>query len=105
MRGGELFDSLMEMAFGEQDGSEGAVGGGDFGFEADELCELLMCGGEVVAGIGGRSGAEGGIGRAEVAPDLGVGRLCVRCWRDDREACAEEQRRSVQKSHISSYCK
>lgn len=71
MGGFQLVDGLMDVAFGEQDGTEGAVRGGNLRFKLNELCELLVRSGEVVAGIGGGAETEGCVRSAEVAFDRG----------------------------------
>lgn len=99
---------LAELAFGEQNGAEGAVRGGNVGLELHEFGEFRVGRGEVVAGIGGRAGAEGGVGSAEVLfGDGGVcvgGRLAVSREGRCRNVYAEQQRGCVQGSHISDYC-
>lgn len=104
----KFLDGLLRVALSEEDGSEGAVRGGDFWLKQHEFGEFLVGSGEVVAGVGGGAGAESSLCRAEIAFGaggvcLGV-RLAVSRWGSSREACAEQQRKGVQRSHISDYC-
>ena len=91
--GFELGDGCGGSAFGEQDGSVGAVCGRDVGGKLHGAGELCVGGGEVVTLKGGIASVEGRVGGFEL---FGGGCLgcCDRCCRGQScgQECGQQQR-------------
>jgi len=72
----KFVEGLMDFAFGEEDGSEGGVRGGDLRLEADKTGKLTVRSGEIILRVGRGASAESCVCCLKVA--FGRGGVCLR---------------------------